>query len=194
MDSGFHDFTDPKKGLEEIFERFKEWHETGYEGDMERVFSALSVTLMHLGIDNHVYDITMPYSAVLHALDEHDLADAMAKVTMRIGRDVLAVAYSVHAERIPWNGIDEVPEATRDKMTFSIVCVLRGMGATVTHSGDAITITGWDCNNPDHDHGGQPVTMNIDQAVSDFRQEIDRELGDSANPMSRWMPPKKEED
>lgn len=199
VDNGFHDFTDPRKGLEELFEKMKQWHETGYEGDMENLFSALSVTLMHLGIDRHVYDIVVPYSAALYAMGEDKLARAMARVTMRIGRTNLAVAYAVHSEMIPWDSISEVPPQQRACMAKAIVCVLQGMGATVDHDGEVITITGWDCNDPDHDHpihnkADGPVTMNIDQAVSEFRRELDRELGDSTNPAAKWLSPRKDDE
>jgi hypothetical protein len=116
---------------------------------------------------------------------------------MRIGKRNLAIAYGVRTDKIPWSEIDEVPDETKDKMTQAIVFVLQGMGATVDRDARTITITGWDCDNPNHNHpthteGDTKVTMNIDKAVADFRKEIDRELGDTKDPSARWMTPRED--
>lgn len=198
MDNGFHDFSDPRKGLEDMRRKLEAYLDTGSDGDSEAMFESLSLTLMHLGIDRHVFDITVPYCAVMSALGFNELGVAIKKVTMRIGKRVLAVAYAVDSENLPYHSLDDTPPAEREAMTSAIEHTLHGMGATVTRDNEAIIITGWDCDDPGHDHptpgaDQAPIKMNIDQAVSEFRKELDRELGDSDDPIKRWLSPKEDD-
>jgi hypothetical protein len=198
VENGFHDFSDPRKGIEDMYEKMKSYIETGSEGDQEVMFESLSLTLMHLGIDRNVMDITIPYCAVMSALGFNDLGQAIKKVTMRIGKRTLAVAYAVDSSALAYHSLDETPAAERKAMTSAIEHTLHGMGATVERNDESITITGWDCDDPNHMHptpgmGDAPVKMNIDEAVSEFRKELDRELGDAENPISRWMTPKEDD-
>jgi len=198
VENGFHDFSDPRKGLEDMYEKLKAYIETGSEGDQEVMFESLSLTLMHLGIDRNVMDITVPYCAVMSALGFNELGVAIKKVTMRIGKRTLAVAYAVDSSALAYHSLDETPAPEREAMTAAIMHTLHGMGATVHREDEAITITGWDCDDPSHDHptpgaDEAPVKMNIDKAVSEFRKELDRELGDTDNPVSRWLTPKEDD-
>ena len=194
----FHDFSDPDDLFRELRESLQQAYEGGSKQDFEDAMDVVALSLMHMGIDNAVYDITVPYNAAMHAYGEKEMADSLDKVTMRIGARVLGVAYSVLKAKCPWPNIEVLPDATKSHMHDSLMNVLQAMGATVQRVGNTVQITGWDCDNPNHNHPihatpEEPISMDIDKAVDDFRKELDKELGDADNPVSRWMRPKEED-
>lgn len=194
----FHDFSDPDDLFRELREQLTNAFEGGSKQDFEDAMDVVALSLMHMGIDNAVYDITVPYNAAMYAYGSAPMADSLQKVTLRIGKRVLGVAYSVRKDKCPWPNIDVVPDDVHHHMHESLMDVLRAMGATVQRVGNTVQITGWDCDNPNHDHPihatpDEPISMDIDKAVDDFRRELDKELGDADNPVSRWMKPKEDD-
>jgi len=194
VDNGFHDFTDPLAAFKELFDEIREADPDDLSM-MDRVMDTLALSLMHIGIDQHTYDITMPYCACMFALGQPELGRAIGKVTLRIGKEMIGVAYAVRREDFQ-QGLSSLTNTQKEAMTTGIVCCLQGMGADVGIDGEVISIKSWHCDNPDHDHPvhGVGATLDIDKTVSEFREELDEVLGDSEDPMARWRPRPKKED
>jgi hypothetical protein len=189
LDPEFFDYSNPEKMMEALRRTLDG------ERNPERFFDLLLMAMVQSGKTESVHNITTPYKAALFTLGEDRMARALRSVMMIISPHNIMVGYSIYScEHIdpPFTPA----EANHDKMNQAMLATLKAGGAICSIEDDGgFTITGWDNHDDDHEDTERPVGQrfgiaDIEKAVSEFRVELDTELGDSDNPLSRWMPRK----